>query len=587
MQRRARYQQEKLDLRSGKRVIRISSLTYGGTDQVAVSTVHLARELNVFNMACARLHTPCPLSFILPHVRDLTSNAPSDALYLFSEPTRPEVPMARLFDIKFMQQCSQVQIAEGLSSLQQLGGAVEVQTHVVLPFSFYTGPLLSHTDLRAMQLLLVKHQPVEDPSGQSQRDLDAHATRLVAAFNKTVNRFVAAASRYREHAGVYLRVSRFTVLPDPPKAGVSSASHQCHPTVDDSDGEVDGKDSNGKLSRGGGCGAAFLQHVARHEANNTLVVFIATESSQQGDFPVHESLRHFWRPPGRMNSRLVKRFTTDEVAVSDCFRFAPRFTSAVDTMLQLSGVLEPIVAWQLRVEKLSLTVQKNLKTFHSYAWYQAFTKAIQEQVRAVLAAAHACHVQTILWESDLIRPSATMLRTIFGPAFNRTVGNVRLGRLRDGVLRSLTARSRGASKNKRSRAQPIRVVTTDALLSACNASVQPGDPLEPFVRSHAGLLNVERALFAVALMARTTYLVRSPVSSSFSGWANSIRTAGGNLSNAAWGTDDGTTWWKCTDTSHVKMGLCRRPEAKQTMTVPRFCGSSPPKRVTSQTAHPR
>ena len=571
-QSRAKYEQERLDLQSGQRVIHITSLTYGGTDQIAVLTVHLARELNVLNMACARLPSPCPFSFILPIVRDLTPTAPSDAMYLFSEPSRAEVPMSRLFDVEAMQRCSRVRITQGLSSLQRpgLSAEPEVRTHVVLPFNFYTGPLLSHTDRRAMQLLLAKHQaPANAQELTEQRDSNERIAKLIVAFDKTVNRFLAAASRYREHAGIHLTVSRFTVLPDPSRTDFGSAQHVCHSAVDDLSGEMDGKRLDGKYSRASGCGAAFFQHIARHEANNTLVVFITTESSQQCDLPVHESLRQFWRPSGNVGPRLLERFRIDEAAVADCFRLAPRFTSAVDAMLQLSDAHVPILTWQLRVEKLSLTVQKHLKTFHSYAWYQAFTKSIQEQVRTLQSAARACNVQTILWESDLIRPSATMLTTIFGPAFNRTVGNVRLGRLRDGVFRSLTARSRVASKAKKLRALPIRVVTTDELLVACNATVQVGHPLEPFARRNAKLLNVERALFAVAVMARTTYLVRSPVSSSFSGWANAIRTANGNVSNAAWGTDDGTSWWKCTSASRVKMGQCRRP--KQTVAAPRLC----------------
>ena len=262
-------------------------------------------------------------------------------------------------------------------------------------------------------------------------------------------------------------------------------------------------------------------------------------------------------------------------------KFAPRFDQAVSKMFELSSVPQPIVTWQLRAEKMSLMVshKMNMKRKEGEAlnpqessnFYTQLTKSIQQQVRILQSSAGACGARTILWESDLLRPSATMVNTIFGRGFNMTVGNAHLHRLRQGVLRGLRATPRGLTKAKE-KGGSARITTTDALLEACSASVPKGHPLEPFVRDDSSLLNVERTLFAVTVMVHTEYLVRSPVSSSFSGWANTIRVANRGQSAASWGTDDGSKWWKCDITSHVKMGKCRRPN--KTEKTPLLCDSA-------------
>eukprot|EP00966_Prymnesium_polylepis_P106646 2468787-Prymnesium_polylepis.1 len=250
-------------------------------------------------------------------------------------------------------------------------------------------------------------------------------------------------------------------------------------------------------------------------------------------------------------------------------------------MFELSSVPQPIVTWQLRAEKMSLMVSHKmnmkrkegeaLNPQESSTFYTQLTKSIQQQVRTLQSSASACGARTILWESDLLRPSATMVNTIFGRGFNMTVGNAHLHRLRQGVLRGLRATPRGLKAKEKG--GPARITTTDALLAACSASSVPkGHPLEPFKRDDSSLLNVERTLFAVTVMVHTEYLVRSPVSSSFSGWANTIRVASRGPSVASWGTDDGSKWWKCDVTSHVKMGKCRRPN--KTEKTPLLCDSA-------------
>ncbi|KAL1527916.1 hypothetical protein AB1Y20_009296 [Prymnesium parvum] len=543
---RARHARDLSALSQPRRAVFISSLTYGGSDQMSVSTVHLARELNVLNLACDALRErgrqlPCPLVFVPPLVRDLTPAAKAHALYLFPEPSRRAVPLGRLFHLPAARACSHVRLVDGIASLPP-----RVPTHLVLPLLSYGGPLLSHTRRGAARAML-------DDASHAHGDAAALA-RLLRAFDAATERFAAAAAAHAARTGVELQAVRFTVLPDPPKAGHSpewrgGPEHRCSPP-------------GLAAADGGGCGAQFLQQVARHEPNGSLVLFLVTESSQQNDLPSHRALRAFWQPSGRLNRTLASRLRSDERAVGDCLRLAPRFDQAVEKMLELSAVAPPVAAWQLRAEKLSLVLPGQKGKDAASAISAELLKSIQRQVRTVQSACRGCGVKTILLESDLLRQSATMLKTIFGVQANSSAADGRLRRLRDAVLRGLRSWPKGASA-------AIRVTTTDALLAACRGSVPQGHPLEPFVRDDGGLLEVERTLFAVSVMARTTYLIRSPVTSAFSGWANTIRVANGGPSMASWGTDDGIKWWKCVSTSHLKLGKCRTPS--KTERAPRLC----------------
>ena len=565
---RRRYEEENLALVAGTRTIYFSSLTYGGTDQMTVSTVHLARELNVLNMACDTLSVdakivPCPFAFVNPIVRDLTPAAKANAMYLFSEPSRPEVPLHSLFDLDTMRACSRMRIIPGISALRQPERErTVIPTHVVLPFNFYGGPVLSHTSFASTAALLNNLSYAYGSVEQLRR--------IISAFNKTVENFVKAAGRYKQQAGIELRISRYTVLPDPPKSGTThewkgGPEHMCSPPG------AEMKDKDHYEAKG--CGSAFLQQMARHEPNGTLVLFIVTESSQQNDIPSRKSFRYYWHPSGQVNRTLLIRYRVDERAVTECLKLAPRFDQAVSKMFELSGVSLPIAAWQLRAEKLSLAVSKKKKEPHPSTYQSELSKSIHQQVRSLQSSTSICGVRTILWESDLLRPSSTMLNTIFGAKFNSSAGTAQLQRLRDGVLRGLRTRPKGMTKAK-DKGTPARITTTDAMLAACKSSVPAGHPLERFVRGDSSLLNVERTLFAITVMVHATYLIRSPVTSSFSGWANTIRVASGGPSAASWGTDDGSKWWKCDVTSHVKMGKCRRPN--KTERAPHLCQKGSP-----------
>ena len=115
---RHKYEEEKRALLSATtRTVFFTSLTYGGTDQMTVSTVHLARELNILNMACDTLQVGavrvrCPIAFVAPVVRDLTPSAKKDSMYLFSEPSRKEVPFGALFDTE---DCYPISVSERLN----------------------------------------------------------------------------------------------------------------------------------------------------------------------------------------------------------------------------------------------------------------------------------------------------------------------------------------------------------------------------------------------------------------------------------------------------------------------------------------
>ncbi|KAL3929723.1 MAG: hypothetical protein SGPRY_001836 [Prymnesium sp.] len=544
--------QEKRALHRGERTVFISSLNYGGSDQLSVSTVHLARELNVFNLACAALSSskrpsPCPLAFVAPVVRDLTETAKQDAMYLFSEPSRRDVLLGSLFDLEVMRSCSRVRIVPSLASLQR-GGSTVLRTHLVLPISTYAGPVLSHTNRATLLTLL--HNTSFTKGSQEQLAI------LIRTVNKTTNKLLAAASRHADRGGVKLRVERYTILADPPKSGPTpewngGPEHNC---------TLPGAPS----ARPIGCGAALLHHVVKHEPNGTLVLFIVTESSQQGDIPSRKSYHRFWLPAGPVSRALSLRYRVDERAVMDCLRLAPRFDQAVEKMLEMSNLSTPILTWQVRAEKLSLAGSRKRRGSTSF-W--ELLKSIHSQAHTVHSSAAACRVRSVIFESDLLRPSATMLRTMVGStAINTSISSAQVQQLRGALLSGLASSSKGTP-----RSPPIRTTTADSLLLGCRGSVPRGHALEPFTRSDTSLLNVERTLFAVNVMARTDYLIRSPITSSFSGWANAIRLARGGPSKASWGTDDGKKWWKCNFPSHVKLGKCRRPST--TSRVPRLCTS--------------
>ena len=547
------------DRTGGRRLIYFSSLTYGGTDQLTVSTVHLARELNVLNMVCSGMRPPCPIAHVLPVARDLGPAARTNALYLFSEPSRPEVNLARLFDVGAIQKCSSVHITNGISALLPAGAGLRdfLRVHVVLPIRLYSGPLLSHTDAAAMVSLLANQSSV--------RSVGSQLERVARAFSKAVDRFGRAADAYAAQTGLRLQISRFTLLPDiakqkgTPRGWSGGPEHACSPP------------NHNELRPG--CGHTFLRYCAENEPNGTLVLFIITESSQQDDLPTNKAMRRYWKPEGSVSDRFVARLLDDERSVIECFPLAKRYAVAVHKLLRSSTISLPVVAWQLRAEKLSLMYHKQ-----GSSWYWKVNKAIQHQMRTIQSKSSECGIGTLLLESDLLQPSATMWETMFPPQLRKhgkqgirmygvtnltqeTAGGL-LGTLRDTLLRDLRTVGRAMH-------QP-NIMTTKSVLTSFQHTNLSGHALEPFVHARSSLLNVERTLFAVTVMAEADFLLRSPLSSTFSGWANTIRLAQRGPSKAGWGTDDGYRWWRCDLPSNVKLGKCKRGSVK-TLTVPTLC----------------
>ena len=551
---------EKAD--AGSRRVYFTSLTYGGTDQLTVSTVHLARELNVVNMMCSVLNPPCPFAHVLPVARDLGPAARTNALFLFSEPERPEVSLDRLFNVEATRECSSAQIVNGLSALRPAipGARAVLRTHVVLPIRSYSGPLLSHTEATAMMALLANESLVRGGDGESERTL--------RVFSKAVDRFTRAAAAYATQTGLQLKITRFTLLPDilkqkgRPRSWSGGPEHACSPP--------------GKDGLRSGCGQSLLRHIGDHEANGTLVAFIVTESSQQDDLPQIKAMRKYWRPEGSVDNKFVARMLDDERSVTECFPLATHYETAVGKLFASSGIELPVVAWQLRAEKLSLAYHR-----HGSSWYKRFQKSIQHQMHSVQLESRRCGVRTILLESDLLQPSSTMWQTMFPPALRkqgkhneRTYGIANLteataatllGRLRDTLLQDLSVKDQAERR--------AQVVTTRSMLSSFRNSNLSSHPLETFVQ--ASPLNVEKTLFAVSMLAHADFLVRSPLSSTFSGWANTIRIARGGKSKAGWGTEEGYKWWRCDIPSNVKLGRCRRGASKIYAT-PSLCEAKKP-----------
>ena len=168
-------------LREGSgRSLYISSLTYGGTDQVTVSTMHLARELNVVNFIGP------PFVFVLPVARDLGSTPQdrNDALYLMSEVHRPEVRLSGLFDLSATRNASSVRIVESLddvvAEVQDVNIAARswtsgtnrsrtLRTHLVFFSRVYRGPLLSFTTVASLLQALGGLIGNEAPAGVDKR----------------------------------------------------------------------------------------------------------------------------------------------------------------------------------------------------------------------------------------------------------------------------------------------------------------------------------------------------------------------------------------------------------------------------------
>lgn len=565
---------------SDARTVFVASLSYGGTDQITISTVHLARELNVLNM-----HGPGFVQ-VLPLARDLNSGDPkarTEALALFPDPHRPHVQLGQIFDVSATRKCSSARLLDGgiaaVTASYHERQVSSIRVHVVVACKQYFGPLLSH-DIPERALELINRSAVSvDQRNQRPFDIVKFVRNRLSSFEERVVRFSKMAAAH----GVALTTSRLTLLPDAAKPVRSNPSSRqaweqlkCSPDH----------------AQEAWCGTAFLSHIAASEPNGTLLVFIS-EASIQDDFPSVEVLRHFWQPSGFTTAAYAARMRNDELAVTKCFPLSTRFDAAVDRLMQRSHFSQRTVAWQLRAEKMSLAFHKR-----GVSWFIEFRRNILRQADLVAKGARHCGGGAILFESDLLGPgSATMSETIFTrhvkvgldpiamygvPALNESTSQKLLSELRSSVMYRLRW---GGMGRRGSKARPNYVLTAGNLLNL--TSDDTDGALQPFTTFNAvpqsqPPLKLERALFSIAMLARARVLVRSPMSSTFSGWANAIRIATQGTSAAAWVTEDGMRWWRCERSSGIKLGKCKPEQAAVVVTSggPQLCTS---KRGTSKT----
>ena len=552
----------------------VGSLHYGGTDQITVSTIHLARELNILSA-----HGP-PFAQVLPVARDIgnTEATRKEALALFSEAHRPHVNISQIFDPDATKRCSSVRVLENLPAVaaewRARGGRVSIPAHLVVASKHYNGPLISHTiPARALDLI--------NQSDVTMDSRDGKPFNMLSFARKRVADYERRASEAYTRLGIRLETVRVTILPDANRK--SPAALKCNPQAE----------GNHEW-----CGHAFLKHVAATAPNGTLLVFVS-ESTHHSDLPANDILRSFWLPPKKTkNSPPHARLRDDELAVTQCFKLSPRFDVAAERLLgSVPSLQGNVLAWQIRVEKLSLSFHKA-----GVVWFEKFAQSLVHQAQLVGAMARSCGAGVLL-ESDLLAGSSTMRDTIFlrhvskeldpmamygFAAVNETSMKLLQMQLLDKVVQTLQTGVPATFMRRRTRAEkqgktnkqgkvekqgkpkalelkaqqglkslePLVVLTAQGLL---NTSKMASDSvLGPFADTSSPLLKLERALLAVAMLAKSTVLVRSPVSSTFSGWANAIRIAMDGRRAAGWTTEDGKKWWRCDRTTGVKLGKCNK-----------------------------
>jgi hypothetical protein len=229
------------------------------------------------------------------------------------------------------------------------------------------------------------------------------------------------------------------------------------------------------------------------------------------------------------------------------------------------------------------------------------------QARLVAQAARSCGMRRVYLESDLLSPSLTMWDAMFAkfrmgseeecmqaygvPVLNHSSAAALQATLLTRLLNTLRGGSTGdggtGDGGGGGGGRPtLEVVTMSSLLAAASAA-RPLISLVPFLPADASkpsltaastqssprrLLNLERSLFAVAVLARADSLVRTPLASTFSGWANAIRVAERGVQHAAYTTDAGYDWWRCSHTNHLKLGKCNRKSLRSQMRrAPELC----------------
>ena len=559
-------------LAHNSRSVYVASLSYGGTDQITVSTVHLARELNVINTQGA------PFVHVLPVARDLegTSSARTEALALFPEEHRPHVELGDLFDVKATIRCSSARVIVGglvaVAAEERMRPGQEwppttIRMHLVVASKHYFGPLLSHTEPKRVLALINRSAVTPDSRYGRPFDIVNFVRNRLAEYSRRVAHF----DKSDAGRGIKLKAARLTLLPDvakPTRKDIHSrqpwARLQCSP------------DSS---QASAWCGATFLSHVAEHEPDGSMLLFISDVSAQD-DFPSVDVLRHFWRPPAISTSTAgaapyLARMRNDEQAVTECFKLAPRFDEAADRLMARNGrTASETLAWQLRTEKISLLFHKR-----GVKWFAEFKRSLLRQAELVSASARACGHVAILFESDLVGPgSTTMWETIFTrhikvgleprkmygvDALNEST----IGALHSELLSAVLSKLRGG-RRRGSKTRQIEVLTTPNLLNISIDRTRSDGALEPFIAgqmkfspSNPPPLKLERALLSVTMLARAGALVRSPTSSTFSGWANAIRLASNGREAAAWATEDGGRWWRCYRPNGVKLGKCKKEDA--------------------------
>ena len=569
------------------RSVYVASLSYGGTDQITVSTVHLARELNVVNFQGA------PFVQVLPIARDLdgrSATARTEALALFPEPHRPHVQLGEIFDLPSTQRCSTARVIDGglpavAAELRERQGSNTIRVHVVVACKHYFGPLLSHSEPSRTIAMINQSAVTRDPRNGLPFDVVSFVHHRFESYEQRVLRFASTPAA----RGVSLKTARLTLLPDAakpvrsdPYTRQSWEMLRCSPHQGQEEW----------------CGAAFLSHIASHEPDGTLLLFIS-EASLQDDFPSVEVLRHFWQPSHLgttpAGTPYTRRMRNDEHAVTECFPLASRFDEAIDRLMVRTQFSRNTFAWQLRSEKMSLVFHKN-----GLSWYRDFRRNLLRQAELIGSASRSCR-EAILFESDLLgEGSTTMGETIFlrhvkaglNPmkmygvaALNESVIRDLRTELRSSILNKLRwgglphRKGKGAGRSLR----PNKVLTTQTLFNM--TSDASDGALEPFISASPSrpLLKLERALFSVAMLSKAGVLVRSPVSSTFSGWANAIRIATNGTGAAAWVTEDGTRWWKCEHSSGIKLGKCKK-EKHAMLPAPQLCAHHTATRYTARLA---
>ena len=289
--------------------------------------------------------------------------------------------------------------------------------------------------------------------------------------------------------------------------------------------------------------------------------------------------------------------------MTECFRLSPRFDEAVERLMARTPFSTATMAWQLRVEKMALPFHK-----HGATWYREFRRNLLKQAELVGAASRACATPggaqkrrggALLFESDLLGGSTTMWDTLFRrhvkaglqpmqmygvPEINETTIESLRAELLSSVLHRLRSGGVRASRSRGLRATAAggrlnEVLTSNELL---NLTSRPTDgPLSPFLASPMGEpgevrppLRLERALLSVAILSKAGTLVRSPMSSTFSGWANAIRIAANGRGAAAWVTEDGARWWRCERSRGIKLGKCTKELQSEILPSPKLCSST-------------